>query len=50
MIEQALLELVHDQQIEVIGDDGSVRRVRKALKDGHVLRYPGSFRCACSTR
>ena len=43
MIEQTLLELVHDQQIEVIGDNGSVRRVRKALKDGHVLRYRRQF-------
>lgn len=40
MVEQALLHLVRDQQIEVVGADGSRRNVRTALKKDHVLRLP----------
>jgi len=36
MIERAILDLVREKQIQVVGDDGSVRNVRTALKDNHV--------------
>lgn len=41
MIERAILDLVREREIEVIGDNGSVRHVRAALKDDHVLRLRG---------
>jgi len=43
MIQVATLDVVHDQQIEVIGDNGSVRHVRTAIQDDHVLRYRRQF-------
>ncbi|MDR7334317.1 three-Cys-motif partner protein [Kinneretia asaccharophila] len=43
MIEEAILDVVHDQQIEVIGDNGSVRHVRTAIQDDHVLRFRRQF-------
>lgn len=40
MITQAVLSLVREREVEVVGDNGSVRHVRKALQDSHVLRLP----------
>lgn len=41
MIERAILDLVRQREIEVVGDNGSIRHVRTALKDDHVLRLCG---------
>jgi len=38
MVEQAVLRLVREREIQVVGDNGSLRHVRKALKEDHVLR------------
>lgn len=38
MIERAILDLVREKEIEVVGDNGSVRNVRTSLKDDHTLR------------
>jgi three-Cys-motif partner protein len=38
MIEQAVLRLVREREVEVLGENGSVRHVRTALQDDHVLR------------
>lgn len=43
MIERAILDLVREKQIQVVGDDGGVRNVRTALKDNHVIRLPEQF-------
>ena len=40
MFEQAVLQLVREREIEIVGDDGSLRHVKKALRDDHVLRIP----------
>ena len=40
MFEQAVLALVHEREIEVVGDNGSLRHVRTALQADHVLRLP----------
>lgn len=40
MVESTVLDLVRDQQVEVVGDDGSLRHVRKALKANHIIRVP----------
>lgn len=41
MVERAVLQLVRDRQVQVIGSDGSQPNVRTALKPDHVLRLPG---------
>lgn len=38
MVEQAVLSLVREREIEVLGDNGSLRHVKKSLRDDHVLR------------
>lgn len=38
MVTQAVLSLVREREVEIVGDNGSIRHVRKALQDGHVLR------------
>lgn len=38
MVEQAVLSLVREREVEVLGDNGSLRHVKKALRDDHVLR------------
>ncbi|MFO1219626.1 MAG: three-Cys-motif partner protein TcmP [Burkholderiaceae bacterium] len=38
MVEATILELVRERQVEVVGDDGSLRNVRKALKGSHILK------------
>lgn len=43
MIERAILDLVREKQIQVVGDDGGVRNVRNALKDHHVVQLPEQF-------
>ncbi len=43
MIERAILDLVREKQIQVVGDDGGVRNVRTALKDDHIIRLPEQF-------
>lgn len=40
MVERAVLQLVRDRQVQVIGSDGGQRNVRTALKPDHVLRLP----------
>ncbi len=40
MVEEALLQLVRERAIEVVGDNGSLRHVRKAIRDDHVIRLP----------
>ncbi len=40
MIAQAILSLVRERDVEVVGDNGSIRHVRKALQNDHVLRLP----------
>lgn len=40
MFEQAVLALVREREIEVVGDNGSLRHVRTALQADHVLRLP----------
>jgi three-Cys-motif partner protein len=40
MVEQAVLQLVRDRQVQVIGPDGTVRNVRTALKPDHVIKLP----------
>lgn len=41
MVEQVILSLVREREIEVFGDNGSPRHVKKALQDGHILRLAG---------
>lgn len=43
MIERAILDLVREKQIQVVGDDGNVRNVRTALQDKHIIRVPRQF-------
>lgn len=43
MIERAILDLVREKQIQVVGEDGAVRNVRTALKDKHIIRVPEQF-------
>jgi len=43
MIEGIILDVVHDKQIEVIGDNGSLRHVRTAIQDDHILRSRRQF-------
>lgn len=43
MIERAILDLVREKQIQVVGDDGSVRNVRTTLNDTHIIRVPRQF-------
>jgi len=38
MFEKAVLALVREREVEVIGDNGSLRNVRTALRADHVLR------------
>ena len=38
MVEKAILELVHQREVEVFGKDGTLRNVRKAIQEDHVLR------------
>lgn len=40
MMEAAILQLVRENEIEVVGADGGVRNVRAAVKPDHVLRLP----------
>lgn len=40
MVEEAVLRLVRERAIEVVGDNGSLRHVRKAIQDDHVIRLP----------
>lgn len=40
MIAQAILSLVRERDVEVVGDNGSIRHVRKALQNDHVIRLP----------
>lgn len=40
MYEQAVLELVREREVEVIGDNGRLRHVRTALQAEHILRLP----------
>ncbi|MBA4344480.1 MAG: hypothetical protein C0423_20260 [Methylibium sp.] len=40
MFEQAVLALVREREVEVVGDNGSLRHVRTALQADHVLRIP----------
>lgn len=40
MVEKTVLELVHEREIQVVGTDGTLRHVRTALKNDHVLRLP----------
>lgn len=40
MVERAVLQLVRDRQVQVIGSDGSQRNVRTALKPDHVIKLP----------
>lgn len=40
MFEQAVLALVREREVEVVGDNGSLRHVRTALQADHVLRLP----------
>lgn len=43
MIARAILDLVREKQIQVVGNDGSVRNVRSSLKDEHIIRVPAQF-------
>ncbi|WP_423599156.1 three-Cys-motif partner protein TcmP [Roseateles sp. MS654] len=38
MFEKAVLALVREREVEVVGNNGSLRNVRKALQADHVLR------------
>jgi three-Cys-motif partner protein len=38
MVERAFLNLVREKEIEVVGENGSIRHVRSALQDDHILR------------
>ncbi|HSD38708.1 MAG TPA: three-Cys-motif partner protein TcmP [Rhodocyclaceae bacterium] len=38
MVEKVVLSLVREREIEVLGDNGSIRHVKTALQDDHVLR------------
>jgi three-Cys-motif partner protein len=40
MFEQTVLALVREREVEVVGDNGSLRHVRTALQADHVLRLP----------
>jgi len=40
MVERAILHLVHEKHIEVVGADGSKRNVRTSLQKDHILRLP----------
>ena len=40
MIESALLQLVRDKAIEIVGSEGDVRNVRSAVQGHHILRLP----------
>lgn len=40
MVESTVLQLVREKEVEIVGEDGSVRNVRAALKPNHVLRLP----------
>ncbi len=40
MFEEAVLALVREREVEVVGDNGSLRHVRTALQADHVLRLP----------
>jgi len=40
MVERAILQLVRDRQVQVVGPDGSPRNVRTALKPDHIIRLP----------
>ena len=38
MVERTVLKLVHQREVEVFGEDGTLRNVRKAIQEDHVLR------------
>ncbi len=38
MVERAVLDLVREKEVEVVGADGGLRHVRSALQGDHVLR------------
>jgi hypothetical protein len=38
MVEKAILELVHQREAEVFGEDGTLRNARKAIQEDYVLR------------
>lgn len=40
MVEEAVLRLVRERAVEVVGDNGSLRHVKKAIKADHVIRLP----------
>jgi hypothetical protein len=40
MVEQAVIQLVKEKAVEVVGDNGSLRHIRKAVQDDHILRLP----------
>lgn len=40
MVEKSILQLVQVNELEVVGDDGELRNVRKSLKPEHIIRLP----------
>lgn len=44
MVERAVLQLVRDREVEVVGPDCAPRHVRRAVKPEHILRLPRQSR------